>query len=500
LFGTVLNAQANCATGTVAAPIVDSITVDIAGNVTICWQAVPDPDVVSYTIFMINPVTSANDSINTVAAPGTCFTLPFGMNNSDFETVELGVVAIDLCNNSSPVGVNYHNTIYLDHTVDICAATINLNWNGYDDFPSGTNLQYKIYVSENAGPYTLDGTTTVLNYSYTGINQGSTYDFYVVGIENNGAGPKSSSSNDIQINTLTFLKDPGFNYLYTVNVVDSEQVNVQFYVDTAADISHYDVLRANSVGGTFNVVSTISAFPGMNPMVTYIDNDVSPNQEHYVYKVETYNTCQDLKFTSNIGKSIWLGVESDGVGAYNTLTITSYQGWDGFVNKYDIYRSVGGVWESSPIATISPFADSITYQDNILNITAGDGEFCYRIRATENVFPHVDNLPRATSTSNEDCVVHNPLIYVPNAFAPLSPYNYSFKPVLTFSNPEGYLMQIYNRWGLLIFETKDINEAWTGSAQNSSEYAQTDSYVYLIKFQDANGEEHSKRGLVSLLR
>jgi len=243
----VFKAQANCTTGIVAAPIVDSITVDIAGNVTICWQAVLDPDIVSYTIFMVNPFTSANDSINSVAAPTNCFTLPFGMNASDLQSVELGVVAVDVCNNPSPVGVNYHNTMFLQNTVDICDASIALSWNPYDDFTSGLNVLYNIFVSQNAGPYVLAGTSLTPNYTYSGIVQGVTYDFYVRAIENSGLGPFSSSSNDININTVAFLKDPAFNYLYTATVVDAEQINLQFYVDTSADISSY-IIKVDDIG------------------------------------------------------------------------------------------------------------------------------------------------------------------------------------------------------------------------------------------------------------
>ena len=121
--------KANCATGFVADPVVDSITVDIAGNVTICWQAVVAPDISHYAIYMYNPITGANDSIDQVAAPGNCFTLPAALNNSDFETVELSVVALDNCPipNSSTSGVNYHNTILLQNTVNICSASIDLS-------------------------------------------------------------------------------------------------------------------------------------------------------------------------------------------------------------------------------------------------------------------------------------------------------------------------------------------------------------------------------------
>ncbi len=495
----MLSVQAECITGIVPDPIVDSVTVDIAGNVTICWQGVADPDIDYYTIFTLNPITSAHDSINVVPSPGNCFTLP-ALNNSETESVILGVRAVDICGNPSNLGVNYHNTIYLKNTVDICEATINLEWNPYDDFNSGLNVSYDVFLSINSGPYILLGATTDTVFSYPGIVNGFTYDFYVRGIENNGAGPMSSSSNDIQINSVNFLKDPQFNYLYTATVLDSQLIEVQFYVDTAADISHYNVTRAKTLNGTYEVIDAIPAFPGMNPMITYQDDGVDANTTNYYYKAETINSCGDLKFTSNLGKPILLKAESDGVGAKNTLTITKYDDWLGREDVYEIYRSIGGVWGASPIATLSPFTDTTLYFDHIMDITEGNGEFCYKVVAKENNVAHVGGLAPASTTSNESCVLHTPLLYVPNAFIPLSPSNYEFKPVLTFSDPEAYLLQVYNRWGQLIFETKDINEGWNGTLNNTGEMSQIDSYVYLIKFKAGNGEEYSKRGVVSLLR
>ena len=496
-----IGAHANCLTGTVAAPIVDSITVDIAGNVTLCWQPVADPDIVSYTIFMVNPLTSANDSINFVPSPTNCYTIPAGFNNSDNASVEYGVVAVDRCNNLSPVGVNYHNTMWLSGTFDFCTASVSLVWNPYDDFTSGPNVLYSIYVSISGGAYALAGTSLTTNFTYTGITQGPSYDFYIMAVENSGAGPFSSSSNDIRPPTGNALKIPVFNYLYTATVLDSQQINLQFYVDTFADVQSYRIKRAMSLSGPFNTIGTITAFTGMNPLVQFIDeSDVHASNTFYFYQIVPVNTCGVESTPSNIGRTIWLKAKSDGIEATNTLTITQYDGWLGSVQKYNVFRSVGGIWESTPVATISPFSDTTVYVDDITDVFEGNGEFCYKIIATENFVAHVGGLPEASSTSNESCVFHEPLLYVPNSFVPSSPYNPEFKPVLTFANPASYLLQVYNKWGQKIFETEDVSVGWNGRVNNSGELSQVDSYVYVVQFQSADGEEYSKRGIITLIQ
>ena len=98
LLAGFVKVHANCTTGSVALPVVDYVTVDIAGNITICWQPVVDPDLAYYMIYTIGP-TGSNDSIDISGT--TCYTLAAASNNSDVAPIQLGVVAVDICNNNS---------------------------------------------------------------------------------------------------------------------------------------------------------------------------------------------------------------------------------------------------------------------------------------------------------------------------------------------------------------------------------------------------------------
>ena len=278
------------------------------------------------------------------------------------------------------------------------------------------------------------------------------------------------------------------------------EISIQFYVDTAADVTSYRINRAQSLGGPYSNVGSVTAFNGMNPLVQFTDNnELNANDTYYFYMVETINTCGVAGFPSNIGRTIWLEAKANDLDATNTLSITPYEGWLGNVQKYDIYRAVAGIWESAPIASLPAFTDTIVYVDDITDVFRGDGEYCYKVVATENPVAHVGGLTEATSISNESCVQHEPYLYIPNAFAPTSHYNPDFKPVLTFSDPESYLFQIYNKWGQKIFETNDETEAWNGRMHNTGKMCQVDSYVYVVKFLSAKQEEFSQRGIVTLV-
>jgi gliding motility-associated-like protein/uncharacterized repeat protein (TIGR01451 family) len=112
-----------------------------------------------------------------------------------------------------------------------------------------------------------------------------------------------------------------------------------------------------------------------------------------------------------------------------------------------------------------------------------------------------------TATSDKGCVdtaqykiyFDNSLIfYVPNTFTPDgNEYNNVFKPILTSLVAE-YQLQIYNRWGELIFESFDKEVGWDGSYNGS--IVQNGAYNWVIKIKTDVTQTHTKLGNVLLLR
>ncbi len=91
-------------------------------------------------------------------------------------------------------------------------------------------------------------------------------------------------------------------------------------------------------------------------------------------------------------------------------------------------------------------------------------------------------------------------IFVPNAFSPNNDgLNDVFAPLMFNVLTEGYLMQVFDRWGNLIFETTDIYKSWDGRANGGSNIAQVDSYVWKINLSDYTGKKHKLIGHVSII-
>lgn len=91
------------------------------------------------------------------------------------------------------------------------------------------------------------------------------------------------------------------------------------------------------------------------------------------------------------------------------------------------------------------------------------------------------------------------IVTIPNAFTPNGDgKNETFKPVVSGVKNEGYMLKIYDRWGMLIFETTNPYEAWNGEVNGAP--AVSDVYIWLLEGFFATNERFTKKGQVTLLR
>jgi gliding motility-associated-like protein len=89
--------------------------------------------------------------------------------------------------------------------------------------------------------------------------------------------------------------------------------------------------------------------------------------------------------------------------------------------------------------------------------------------------------------------------YVPNVFSPNGDGINDFftgKGILI----EQYEMRIFDRWGNMVFITKDLQEPWDGKANYGSGMAQQDVYVYVINLTDFKRKKHEYKGIVTLVK
>ncbi len=109
-----------------------------------------------------------------------------------------------------------------------------------------------------------------------------------------------------------------------------------------------------------------------------------------------------------------------------------------------------------------------------------------------------------TDTTTANIEVQDAIIYyVPNSFTPdEDEYNPIFKPVFTSGfDPFDYKMVIFNRWGEVVFETRDQEYGWDGTYLGSTGLCKEGDYIWQIEFKTTLSDERRKiTGSVTLLK
>ena len=129
-------------------------------------------------------------------------------------------------------------------------------------------------------------------------------------------------------------------------------------------------------------------------------------------------------------------------------------------------------------------------------------------QSTENVYtqtgPYLVKLLVTTidggceSEIEKEVLIHPDFnVYAPNAFTPNGDgLNDVFE--LKGVGINKYLLQIYSRWGELMFETRDLEDHWDGTFQG--ELVPTGNYVYTIYYTSMINREFTKQGSVMVIR
>lgn len=89
--------------------------------------------------------------------------------------------------------------------------------------------------------------------------------------------------------------------------------------------------------------------------------------------------------------------------------------------------------------------------------------------------------------------------FIPNAFTPNGDgiNDYFFGDGIGIVD---YDMYIFDRWGNMIFHGSYLYDKWDGRANNGSDVAQQDVYVWKVKLTDVFGKKHSYIGTVTLVK
>ncbi len=471
-----------------AIPQIANVDVTQNGNAIINWAPDSSPQTQGYVIYyyaqngQIFPFDTVYGRFNTSVADFTA--------DPTSQSLSYTVAAFDSCNKFSAFNTFPHNTIFATQSSAACVNKIDLKWNRYINWPQGVQ-QYEIWASRNSGPFGLativDSST--LAFPFTFYNDGDSLCIFIRAVSL--ADSTVISNSNLMCLRASIVQPPAYNYITNITVDLSNNVSTTWIIDVAGELIYYSIQNSGNGVSYTNVIQLTAPSP-LNASETFVDSNVTPEHSPYYYQVTAVDSCQNQYITS-AAKTICLkGELFDYYIAnltWNDLEIDSAK-----IIRYNLYRNSGSGYQ---LIKTFPFGVN-SFSDSLQQLLQEDGIFCYRVEAVYDL-----NLPLAnfnqtlSSFSNEQCIIHRPIIYIPNAFAP-SGVNNVFKPTIIYGDPKGYTLTIFNRWGGKVFESNDPALGWDGNDHGKE--AQQGGYAYLIQFSANDGVKVERKGMVLLVK
>ena len=143
--------------------------------------------------------------------------------------------------------------------------------------------------------------------------------------------------------------------------------------------------------------------------------------------------------------------------------------------------------------------------DNLTMGTYQDPIHTYEDTGIYNVMLTVENAFGCVDTAMHNVkIISEYILFAPNAFSPNDDsFNNYFRPKVIGMDESEFELNIYDRWGNLIYEYKGEYTGWRGldgKANNGNISAQIDVYVWLIRVRDLNDVDHEYIGHVALIK
>ena len=478
-------------------PRIIDVTVLPNGQAQITYAPSASPQTTHYIVYysLGNATAIAWDTVYGYHNTTVTDTTTVDIYDPTQHSISFTVTAVDSCGNRSSFNTLPQHTILATATNTECQRQVNITWNQYVNWPQGVK-DYQVWVSKNGGAFVMDGTadTATLSYAYTNFNTGDTLQIFIRAIST--ADTTIVSNSNIVYLKAVIVQPPSYIYLTNLTVNAANQIYFTWTIDTIAQLIFYKILQSTD-SVLYNPTDQIPVPTPLQHFQTFGDSDyVFPQNNPYYFEIDAYDSCQN-QYISPFGKTVCL---QGGLYDYYVVKLT----WNDFelsyanVLQYNLYRDFGNGFQL--IKTFQPGINQ--YFDSLQNFLNEQGTFCYRIEAVYSISLPSPSGYQATlvSASNQLCVVHRPVIYVPNAFAPGGGVaeNMTFKPTIIYGAPKAYSLIIYNRWGGKIFESDEPSLGWDGTDHGKA--AEMGGYAYLINFTADDGTPIERKGIVLLVR
>ncbi len=193
-------------------------------------------------------------------------------------------------------------------------------------------------------------------------------------------------------------------------------------------------------------------------------------------QVSTSNTCGTLSYSDSL--NIYplpiakiANVSNANICGGDTILLSAYSA-QGYIYK----------WQPQNIFAdaASPQVTAIVLEPGNIILTVQDSMGCV---AADSIYLSVDPCCH---------------ISLPNAFSPNKDGKNDIYRIISLSHDQLIFFRIANRWGQIVFDTKDIGKGWDGTINGTP--AEIGTYFYVLKYKCVDNREVVQKGDLTLIR
>lgn len=330
------------------------------------------------------------------------------------------------------------------------------------------------------------------------------------------------------LDSLTVFANGGIGLPYTFtwstgenHLGDTSKIIVQPSISTTYSVTITDACESTPLVLTSQVV----VYPAPIPMFSVVDNSIC---EPAVFELT------NLTDLANVAQTVWnisdgqsylnsnvVLTDSMYKGSYHVqMIVTSQDGCIDSLTKNNFITSnpipiVNFKWNPMPITMFNTnvlFLNETVYGNSYNWIFEGaslsnsseenprirypegeEGAYSVSLVAT-SIHGCVDSISRLVTVNSEV------ILYAPNAFTPDgNEYNQTWKVFMDGIDIYDFHLKIFNRWGALVWESRDIEAGWDGTYDG--EIIQDGAYVWTIDVLDQySDKKYNFNGHVSIIR
>lgn len=472
-------------------PQIVAIDVDsLTGQAEISWQPSLAPDVAGYIVYGCNGAIET--VLTTIEDPNVLsWTNPFSLAGQNIEYYN--VAAFDSCYVGGMPDPGAANpacapSMYLDVDWTQCTDEAGLQWSPVLHWPGGVD-RYEVWATEltqdgiQGGPVQLAEVPGSLNYfQHQGATIGSLYRYRIVAHAVAGDWTQSSNTAD---NLFTYPGGPQWMRWIEASIVTDSVAVLRAEADAASNEPHaYELWRNEPYDDDFEFVTSVFSSGGA---IQLLDSTIEGQVGQYKYYLKVVNACGDSVLGTPVAETMFISGIVLEERLANALSWTPFEGWEVPRTRQVLLRGIqfGGALEE--IEDFGPGVQS--YDDELEDLVGTPGEFCYRVRAEQEDSGWV-------STSNEVCLTLPPVIWIPNAMV-YNGFNNTWKPSVAFADVDEYRLDVFSRWGDLIWTTEDPEAAWDGTMDGVM--LPEAFYPYTLRIQDGAGRVVTRMGHVQVV-